>query len=438
MIKIPLIGSDLRFDEVTIRAIKTFEYLDTIVDDIFNRIDARIDRNMVRISHINTRLEKASEKIERLKQSRKAIKMFSPARYPIETAPKFHPTFDSTFEPRAIDFNYRLDLPLERTEHKQYADKLQFFHLKSPRPQVPDKKSLVFTTSSINALITFVNGENLYLKETAAKSREREQQQPEPKHHDDTTDFSRFSSMIRAKQHGDNFHYLPSLTQAPEFEFPLDLPDLEGIAGDISFSVPDEELLEPSFRSMNIVNELPNVAELIEVKAAAGAAVVAVNASPAAAPPPPPAAVLSSLPPPPPPPPIPVNVPMPPPPPPAVASGPSIPAPPVDDARSSLMKAIRDAAGKAKLKSVPAADEQVSDKVAKKKVVQAPAMDLMSDLHQKLMLRRKGIAGSKEAKKEKSSSIMGRVSSLIPPPPKRGESDSDSDSESANDEDDWN
>ncbi|KAG5668052.1 hypothetical protein PVAND_016008 [Polypedilum vanderplanki] len=432
MIKIPLISSDLRYDEVTIRAIKTFDYLDHIVDDIFNRIDARIDQNMTRIAGINNRLEKASEKIERLKKSKKAIRMFSPARYPIENPPKIKPTFDSTFNPGEIDFNYKLDLPFEPTDYKQYSEKLQFFHLKSPRRSVPEKSSLIFTTNSINSLITFVNNENLYLKDTA-KLKEREiQQQQEPKD-DDTTDFSRFSTMIKSKQHGDNFHYLPSFNQAPEFEFPLDLPDLDGIAGDISFSVPDEELLEPTFKPMNIVNDLPNVAELIEEKKAAQITVEEFKEIPV--PPLPP--VILAPPPPPPPPPIPVNVPLPPPPPPSSVAVQNIPMPPVDDARSSLMKAIREAGGKAKLKSVPAADEQVSDQIVKKKPTQAPAMDLMSDLHQKLMLRRKGIAGSKEAKKEKSS-IMGRVSSLIPPPPKKGESDSDSNSDSGNDENDWN
>lgn len=54
-IKIPIIAQDLKQDEVCIRAIKTFEYLDKVVDEVFNRIDARIAKNMTRISEINNR-----------------------------------------------------------------------------------------------------------------------------------------------------------------------------------------------------------------------------------------------------------------------------------------------------------------------------------------------------------------------------------------------
>jgi WAS protein family homolog 1 len=54
-ISIPIIAQDLKQDEVCIRAIKTFEYLDKVVDEVFNRIDARIAKNMTRISDINNR-----------------------------------------------------------------------------------------------------------------------------------------------------------------------------------------------------------------------------------------------------------------------------------------------------------------------------------------------------------------------------------------------
>jgi hypothetical protein len=54
-IEIPIIAQDLKQDEVCIRAIQTFEYLDRIVDEVFNKIDDRIARNMTRISEINNR-----------------------------------------------------------------------------------------------------------------------------------------------------------------------------------------------------------------------------------------------------------------------------------------------------------------------------------------------------------------------------------------------
>lgn len=54
-ISIPIIAQDLKQDEVCIRALKTFEYLDKVVDEVFDRIDARIARNMTRIDNVNKR-----------------------------------------------------------------------------------------------------------------------------------------------------------------------------------------------------------------------------------------------------------------------------------------------------------------------------------------------------------------------------------------------
>lgn len=52
---IPIISQDLKQDEVCIRALKTFEYLDNVVDEMFDQIDARIASNMKRIENVNKR-----------------------------------------------------------------------------------------------------------------------------------------------------------------------------------------------------------------------------------------------------------------------------------------------------------------------------------------------------------------------------------------------
>lgn len=54
-IEIPIISQDLKQDEVCIRALLTFEYLDKVVDEFFDRIDARIAKNMARIENVNKR-----------------------------------------------------------------------------------------------------------------------------------------------------------------------------------------------------------------------------------------------------------------------------------------------------------------------------------------------------------------------------------------------
>ena len=385
------------------------------------------------------RLENAAAKIESLKGNKTAIKIYSPAKYPITNPPKFVATFSEGFKTSEIDFNYNIqNIPAENLEQKKYSDKLQFFHLKRKAQQKETKPSLVFTTKSVNSLITFVNNENIVLNEQGPRLRSNNQIVIKETEDNDSTDFSRFSTLIKNKHDNDSFHYFPNMNQAPEIELPMDLPDLPGIVLDVSFNASDQDLIVPSLAKMNIINELPNVSDLIQAESSKkiqenkDQVPSEIQSEEQKIPAPPPVPVNI-----PPPPPIPSSfIPPPPPAPSAVGRKPESQekpfALPANDGRSSLMEAIRNAAGKSVLRSIPAAEEQ-SPMEEKKKPKAAPAGDLMSDLHAKLALRRRGIAGSKEAKKEKKVSLMDKVSSLIPPPPKR----SDSDDESSNSNSDW-
>lgn len=54
-ISIPIISQDLKQDEVCLRALYTFEFLNKAVDEVFDRIDARIAKNMTRLADVNKR-----------------------------------------------------------------------------------------------------------------------------------------------------------------------------------------------------------------------------------------------------------------------------------------------------------------------------------------------------------------------------------------------
>ena len=104
----------------------------------------------------------------------------------------------------------------------------------------------------------------------------------------------------------------------------------------------------------------------------------------------------------------------------------------VTDDRTNLMAAIRDAGGigRAKLRhTVPA--EKANDRFSSASV----GGDLMADLHAKLSMRRKGIAGS-------GMNALERISSKIPPPPPKPNEVSDrnsatSEGDSQPDNDEW-
>lgn len=293
------------------------------------------------------------------------------------------------------------------------GDKLQFFHLKrDKKKQKADKPNLVLNTKSINSLITFTNNENIILNEPSLKNQTRD---PECLSNDENDYFNRFSTLIKSKANEENFHYFPHLNNAPEIDLPVDLPDLPGIADDIAFT---QDLIAPSLVTMNIVNDLPSIDKLMNEDTSNKKTQESFSTLelPQLIPNPPS---------------IPINIPAPPPPPPPIPGNESIPkeqklSKSNDVQRNSLMEAIRKAGGKTKLRNVPAADETIN--VVKKKAT-PPVGDLMGDLHAKLALRRRGIAGAKQAKKEKASSILDKVSSLIPPPSKGSDSDESSESD---------
>lgn len=335
---------------------------------------------------------------------------------------------------KEIEFKYSLRCPYFSDQAPlSYSDKLRFFHLKKNRQLKRSRQSLV-TTKSINSLITFVNNENIIFNDPSSKLRLINQVSNVDSTQLDTTDFSRFSTLMKNKHDGESFHYYPNMNQAPEIELPNDL-HLPGIVDDINFNVSEQDMIVPSLARMNIVNELPTFDDLVVAEASKKLIIEAENPSKLAEA----TAVAVKDIPAPPPPPIPSNfIPPPPPIPPVIATKSDqleekskLKISPPEDARSSLMQAIRSAGGKSKLKArtIPAADEQISTE--KKKVPVAPAGDLMSDLNAKLALRRRGIAGTKQAKKEKTS-LMDRVSKLIPPP----SSDTGTDHESSSD-DEW-
>jgi len=117
------------------------------------------------------------------------------------------------------------------------------------------------------------------------------------------------------------------------------------------------------------------------------------------------------------------------------------PPPPTEDPRSELMAAIRNAGGVhgGRLRSQAAAPLDVVDNT-RSKAGSAATGDLMADLHNKLMLRRKGISGSQNPGEATAGNpLMQQLSRVIPPPvqPRKGSQSSD-DARSEDDEDGWN
>uniref|UniRef100_A0A2K5C1P1 WH2 domain-containing protein n=1 Tax=Aotus nancymaae TaxID=37293 RepID=A0A2K5C1P1_AOTNA len=233
----------------------------------------------------------------------------------------------------------------------------------------------------------------------------------------------------------ENYFYVPDLGQVPEIDVPSYLPDLPGIANDLMYSADLGPGIAPS--APGTIPELPTfhteVAEPLKPDLEDGV----LTAPPPPPPLPPAPEVLASAPPLPPSAVAPVG-------PGARQDGSSDGSPSVQGARrevvdpsggrATLLESIRQAGGigKAKLRSVK---ERKLEKKKQKEQEQVRATsqggDLMSDLFNKLVMRRKGISGKGPGAGEGPGGAFARVSDSIPPlpPPQQPQAEED--------EDDW-
>lgn len=465
MFKVPLIPSGLTQEETITQIANVFEYLDGIVNHVFDKITTRIEANNARVSAIQTRIRTADQQVEALKSTKKSIQIYSPGKYPGRKSEGVPATITGSDDGPQLDRDFVISCRATPMGESCIKEKLQFFHVRS-KNLMSDKleNNRVSLGSNIPDCVSSVA--DLYVHNTSVfayqqRQRIRKLEMPE------RLDFERSPSKLEGKKleeaphsilHPDwtnrhseeNFFYTPKINDAPDLEMPEDLPDLPGIAIDIGFGksknqqpqkspstsaasaavaevtvvTPSEEVV-PKEVHREETNSLPKLPSFT----AAPEPIKSPAVTSATAPPPPPP------PPPPPAPPLPLLVP-----PTTTTVLGETPSPTVavtkevsSDARSNLMEAIRKAGGKAKLR---AAEPQprtssVASSVERKQSENKPASsaspgNLMDDLHKKLMMRRKGISGTKNP-----ANVMDRLSALIPPP------SSDIKRADDGDEDDW-
>ena len=118
---VPLLAGDLRRAELIKQFADTFEYLDVVSQDIFNRIAIRLNVYRAQLNKFDERIQHANAHIERIKGSKRAIQVHSSARYPVEQT---RSTYKSIFEcdtekdehkPPVLQFNaFRLNETVDK------------------------------------------------------------------------------------------------------------------------------------------------------------------------------------------------------------------------------------------------------------------------------------------------------------------------------------
>lgn len=115
---IPVIASDLRRAEFVKQVADTCDYLDSVSQDMFNRIAIRLNIYRAQLNKFDERIQHATAHIERIKGSKRAIQVHSSARYPVEqTRSTYKSIFESTpeNEPPVLHFqHFRLNETIDK------------------------------------------------------------------------------------------------------------------------------------------------------------------------------------------------------------------------------------------------------------------------------------------------------------------------------------
>uniref|UniRef100_A0A8C8S6A9 WASH complex subunit 1 n=1 Tax=Pelusios castaneus TaxID=367368 RepID=A0A8C8S6A9_9SAUR len=455
---VPLIQPDLRREEAIHQIADALQYLQQVSSDIFSRISQRVETSRTQLQAIGERVTLAQAKIEKIKGSKKAIKVFSSAKYP---APERLQEYSSIFA-GAEDLGSTQKRPKHKIQskhrlldEKSLQEKLKYFPVcvSTKVHQEEDAEeglgSLPRNISSLSSLLLFNTTENLYKKYVfldplagvVTKTHVTLGAETEEKLFDAPLSITKRGQLDR--QVAENYFYVPDLGEVPEIDVPSYLPDLPGIAADLMYSADLGPGIAPSAPS-SAIPELPTFntesEEHFRPDLQDGGVV-----PPPPPPPPPPMPTMA-----PPPPPLPQPAPLSEPPA-SKESGGQMPAVPVQGApkevvnpstgRATLLESIRQAGGigKANLRSVKERKlEKKKQKEQEQAITTGRGGDLMSDLFNKLLLRRKGISGKGPAAPGSADApgtqagAFARMSDTIPPlpPPQQPPGDEDEDWES--------
>ena len=128
---VPVVPPDLRRDETIHQICNALDYLDKVADDVFKRISSRVADNHSRLRSINDRVHLAQAKIDQIKGSSKATKVFSSAKYP---AVKEEDSYQSVFNACAgnvspLKISSKIQSKHLPVDDKVLKEKLQFYNV---------------------------------------------------------------------------------------------------------------------------------------------------------------------------------------------------------------------------------------------------------------------------------------------------------------------
>jgi len=431
---VPIVYSDCAPAEALSQAFDNLSHLNSVISDMFSRIDTRIKFHRSQLSLITSRISQCQSKVDQLKsQPNRVTTLFSSAKYPAPN--KLENFYEQILEIDSIPLisssgDSRLLLEDLNDREKIYEQKRSIHkikkHLRFQSAQPTDTANLFTSLSaarvtrtekvtdelteglgrlpsylpSISSILLFNSDENPYKRYVTINNLEGEITQERAKIESGPS--AAPTSIIEGKDLPQfaafQFEYKPMMGELPTFQLPANLP--LGMLADISFGMADNKSIAPSASAttaaMNITSTLPSAA----------------NFNNSSLPPPPPVMDLPALPtfntatlPPPPaappiaPPMMTANAPPPPPGPPpaaAAAAAPSSASPP--DSRNALLDAIRNREKIKLKKATPVVNEEEEKPKAAK--AESGGGDMMDALKARLARRNNALSGKSDGASE--------------------------------------
>lgn len=266
-----LIRPDLRHEETIIQTANCLERLTNVINEVFDRIDHRVEKNCERVKSLNIRSNAVRNKIHSLTGINKATTIFSPVRFPtVLNMNKNHSVekFQIKKHVETPDIHFIDGIKFEAVPRRSISDKSKFYYVNTSDRTYNCSESFPYYTETINSLLLFNTQINVYSKHPISSD--------SPKHKKKTTNEPVSSDIVRmepsplpilnrnmsTRKAKEDLFYTPSVFNAPELDLPQYLPDLPGIADDIEFNV-DNSVDTPIQKPVPIVNQTIDIPEIV-------------------------------------------------------------------------------------------------------------------------------------------------------------------------------
>lgn len=241
-----LIRPDLRHEETIIQTANCLEQLTNIINEVFDRIDHRVDKNCERIKSLNDRSSAVRKKIDSLMGINKATTIFSPARFPTVLNMNKNLSVEKIQTKNYVekpDIHFTHGIKFEDLPRRSMNDKSKFYYVDKSNRSYNCYESFPYYTETINSLLLFNTQKNIYSKHQISSNSSKHKKKPtdEPVSSDinqmEPSSLPILNRNMNTRKVNEDLFYAPSVFNAPELDLPQYLPDLPGIADDIEFNV---------------------------------------------------------------------------------------------------------------------------------------------------------------------------------------------------------